>query len=166
LCTIFAGEPQARRMLAERAAELSAALDVLDGRVEWSVKLLVDREKLQPAPAEAEHEPGSGAAYMLLRREQRRAAEETSRAASSLAEDVHARLQDWAADARVRPAQNRELSGHTGEMVLNGAYLVDRTKSGELRELVAQLQERHADAGARLELGGPFPPYSFVPESG
>jgi hypothetical protein len=51
-------------------------------------------------------------------------------------------------------------------MVLNGAYLVDRTKSGELRELVAQLQERHADAGARLELGGPFPPYSFVPESG
>lgn len=169
LCTIFAGEEQARRMLADRADTLSQALDALDGRFEWSVKLLVDREKLEATvrgPGEPEHEPGSGAAYMILRREQRRIAEAVDRAASELAEDVHARLQDWAADARVRPAQNRELSGHVGDMVLNGAYLVDRAKTGELRELVAQLQQRHADVGAHLELGGPFPPYNFVPEQG
>jgi Gas vesicle synthesis protein GvpL/GvpF len=43
LCTIFAGEEQARAMLAERCAELTAALDALAGKVEWSVKLLVDR---------------------------------------------------------------------------------------------------------------------------
>ena len=169
LCTIFASEEHARAMLAERAGELSAALDRLEGKLEWAVKLLIDRERLQEGlrdtATEAAHEPGSGAAYMLLRREERRLAEAAERAASGLAEDVHARLQDWAADARVRPAQNRELSGHTGDMILNGAYLVDRGKTDELRDLVEQLQLRHADVGARLELGGPFPPYSFVPET-
>jgi hypothetical protein len=48
-------------------------------------------------------------------------------------------------------------------MILNGAYLVDRSKASQLRELVGELQERHRDAGARLELGGPYPPYNFVP---
>jgi hypothetical protein len=168
LCTIFAHEDAARRMLAERAAELTPALDALDGRVEWSVKLLVDRERLEASlrepGAQEEREPTSGAAYMLVRREQRRLREAGDRRAAELAEDVHARLQDWADDARVRPAQNRELSGHEGDMVLNGAYLVERGKTAQLRQLVAGLQEQYGAVGARLELGGPFPPYNFVPE--
>jgi hypothetical protein len=166
LATIFATEEAARAMLAERRTELRSALAALDGRVEFSVKLLVDREKVEATlrePAAGEHEPGTGAAYMLLRREERRLREAVDARENELAEDVHARLQDWADDARVRPAQNRELSGHEGDMVLNGAYLVQRAKAEELRALVSELQERHRDVGARLELGGPFPPYNFVP---
>jgi hypothetical protein len=167
LCTIFAGEEAAKRMLRERAASLAQALDTLDGRVEWSVKLLVDRERLEASlrePDAEDREPASGAAYMLVRREQRRVREASDRRAAELAEDVHARLQDWADDARVRPAQNRELSGHEGDMILNGVYLVERGKTARLRELVDELQRRHEAAGARVELGGPFPPYNFVPE--
>ena len=167
LCTIFAGEDAAARMLAERAPALSGALDALDGRVEWSVKLLVDRERLEASlrdPEETADEPGAGAAYLLMRREQRKLRDAADRRAAELAEDVHARLQDWADDARVRPPQNRELSGHEGDMVLNGAYLVERAKSDRLRELVAELQDQLAPSGARLELRGPFPPYNFVPE--
>jgi hypothetical protein len=169
LCTIFAGEDAAKDMLAERAPALTQALDALEDKLEWSVKLLVEQERLEaslrePGAPEPAHDPGSGAAYMLVRREERRMREAAGRKAAELAEDVHARLQDWADDARVRPAQNRELSGHEGEMVLNGAYLVDRAKTAQLRELVDELQQRHAALGARLELGGPFPPYNFVPE--
>ena len=167
LCTIFADEAAAAHMLSERAPVLATALDTLEGRVEWSVKLLVDRERLEEAvrePGEQAGDSGSGAAYMLLRREERRVREAADARAAELAEDVHARLQDWADDARVRPPQNRELSGHEGDMVLNGVYLVDRAKTDRLRELVAELQERHSALGARLELRGPFPPYNFVPE--
>lgn len=169
LCTIFADEAAARRMLGDRRDSLTAALGALDGRLEWSVKLLVDRARLEaslrePAPGDEARDPGSGAAYMLLRREERRLREAVDQRAVELAEDVHAQLQDWAEDARVRPAQNRELSGHEGDMVLNGAYLVERAKSDQLRDLVAELQDRHGALGARLELGGPFPPYNFVPE--
>jgi hypothetical protein len=155
-------------MLADRRDTLAAALDVLAGREEWSVKLLLDREALAAGlrgPAEAPAEPGSGAAYLLLRREERRLREALDDRAAGLAEDVHARLQERAVDARVRPAQSRELSGYEGDMVLNGAYLVEHDQAGELRALVAELEQRHAPLGARIELGGPFPPYSFVPES-
>jgi gas vesicle protein GvpL/GvpF len=169
LCTLFADEGGARRMLRERGGELAAALDAIAGREEWSVKLLVDRERLADdlrSPGEDPGEPGSGAAYLLLRREERRLREAVDDRAAGLAEDVHARLQERAVDARVRPAQNRELSGHEGDMVLNGAYLVEREQGDGLRALVAELEERHRAAGARIELGGPFPPYSFVPEAG
>ena len=167
LCTIFADEDGARRMLHERSAVLDAALVALDGREEWSVKLLVDRERLESSlreSGEPDRDPGSGAAYMLLRREERRLREAVDRLAADLAHDVHARLQERAVDARVRPPQNRELSGHQGEMVLNGAYLVERDQADGLRELVAELEQHHLQIGAQLELGGPFPPYSFVPE--
>jgi hypothetical protein len=167
LCTIFSDEAGARRMLEDRSDALAAALEALHGRQEWSVKLLLDRERLANAlrePAPEAGEPGSGAAYMLLRREERELREVIDRRAAELAEDVHTRLQERAADARVRPPQNRELSGHEGDMILNGAYLVERDQAGGLRELVAELEQRHRHLGARIELGGPFPGYSFVPE--
>jgi hypothetical protein len=65
----------------------------------------------------------------------------------------------------VLPAQNRELSGLEGDMVLNGAYLVERDRAADLRALVAALEEREQGHGARIALAGPFPPYSFVPEA-
>jgi hypothetical protein len=167
LCTIFSDEAGARRMLEDRRDALTAALEALHDRQEWSVKVLLDRERLEDAlrePGAEAGEPGSGAAYMLLRREERQLREVVDRRAAELAEDVHARLQERAADARVRPPQNRELSGHEGDMVLNGAYLVERGQAGELRELVTELEQRHRHLGARIELGGPFPAYSFVPE--
>ena len=167
LCTIFSDEAGARRMLEDRRVALVAALEALHDRQEWSVKVLLDRERLEDAlrePTAEAGEPGSGAAYMLLRREERQLREVVDRRAAELAEDVHARLQERAADARVRPPQNRELSGHEGDMVLNGAYLVEREQAGGLRELVVELEQRHRHLGARIELGGPFPAYSFVPE--
>jgi Gas vesicle synthesis protein GvpL/GvpF len=168
LCTLFAGAEGARRMLAEQHDELAGALDALSGREEWSVKLIVDPDALAAGlrePGEEPTEPGTGAAYLLLRREERRLREAVADRAAGLAEDIHARLQERAVDARVRPAQNRELAGYEGEMVLNGAYLVERDQADGLRALVAELEERHRPVGARIELGGPFPPYSFVPES-
>jgi Gas vesicle synthesis protein GvpL/GvpF len=168
LCTLFAGAEGARRMLAEQHDEFAGALDALSGREEWSVKLIVDPDALAAGlrePGDEPTEPGTGAAYLLLRREERRLREAVADRAAGLAEDVHARLQERAVDARVRPAQNRELAGYEGEMVLNGAYLVERDQADGLRALVAELEERHRPVGARIELGGPFPPYSFVPES-
>ena len=173
ICTIFEGEDGVARMLAGRRAALDAALDALEGRQEWGVKLIVDRAALERA-AEAGMPPGSGdeiesssagGAYMLRRRHERRVREAADRLAQDLAEDVHARVQDWATDAVVNPPQNPELSGHEGEMLLNAAYLVETAKVERLHELVAELGELHSDLGARLELTGPWPPYNFVPRT-
>jgi hypothetical protein len=173
LCTIFADEDGVRRMLEEQRPALEAALELLTGRQEWGVKLLVERKALETVARD--HTPeadarsdeietsSAGGAYMLRRRLEREIREAADRLAVSVADDVHARLQDWASDAVLNPPQNRELSGHEGEMVLNGAYLVETPKVERLGELVSELQDRYRSLGATLELTGPWPPYNFVP---
>jgi Gas vesicle synthesis protein GvpL/GvpF len=173
ICTIFADEQGVARMLAERRTALDTALEALDGRQEWGVKLLADRAAIEAAARRRAPQPlddelagrSEGGAYMLRRREERELRAAADRLAGDLAEDVHARLQDWASDAVVNPPQNRELSGHEGDMLLNAAYLVEAAKVERLRDVVAELQERHRELGARLELTGPWPPYNFVPRT-
>jgi hypothetical protein len=166
LCTMYADAERARAMLAERAPELDASLAALDGREEWSVKLLVDPEALMRAAGDrAAAGPGdadSGAAYLLQRRKEREDRAAAEQLAAGIADDVHARLQDWADDAVLSAPQDRELSGHDGDMLLNGAYLIERSRVEGMRELVAELSEQHRGVGARLLFSGPFPPYNFA----
>jgi len=170
MCTIFADEQGVRRMLEEQRAALVSALEALRGREEWTVKVLVDREALEAAardrdPALAAEEPagqGAGAAYFGRRRVERELRDAADHLAADVAEDVHVRLRDAAVDAVLGRPQNRKLSGHEGDMVLNGAYLVERDRAGELRALVAELQDRHGGIGARVMLSGPLPPFNFA----
>lgn len=170
LATIFTDRDGVRTMLNVRAPELLAALDSLEGREEWTVKLLAERAVLEAAAraeapgGEPAAEAGSGAAYMLGRRREREVREQAGRLAAGLAEAAHARLREVAVDAFVGRPQNPELSGHEGDMLLNAAYLVERDAVDRLRAVVAQLEAQHAGLGARLELRGPLPPYNFVAE--
>jgi Gas vesicle synthesis protein GvpL/GvpF len=176
LCTIYATEGSVRDMLEREGDAFVEALELLDGRQEWGVKLLVDPERLaeearsrsrEAAALEDELEGRSGgSAYLVRRRLERHVREAASSVAGEIAEQVHARLQDWAIDAVSLRPQNRDLSGHEGEMLLNGAYLVEAERVDGFRELVTGLEERYRSLGARLELTGPWPPYNFVPHSG
>lgn len=164
LCTIFDDAEGVTRMLEREHDALTAALARLDGRQEWGVKLLVDRERMAAAAApQGEQAQGEGGAAYLARRRHEREAREAARAlAAQIVDDVDGSLRALAVDAVRLPAQNRELSGHTGDMILNAAYLVDADAAAELGTHVGELQERHAQYGARLALSGPWPPYNFV----
>jgi Gas vesicle synthesis protein GvpL/GvpF len=164
LCTIFADPDGARHMLEREREPLAEALARLEGRQEWGVKLLVDGERLA-ATAAPESDPArgeGGAAYLARRRNERQAREVARALAAQLVDEVDGALRAHAIDAvRLRP-QNRELSGHTGEMLLNGAYLLDADQVGALRALADELQERYAEHGARIVVTGPWPPYNFA----
>jgi hypothetical protein len=167
MCTIFEREQRVRAMLEDEHDALVEALDALDGRQEWGVKVLADPASLERearAGMDAPPEGGTaGGAYLQRRRFERDVRERAGALAAEVADQVHARVQDWAVDAVTRPPQNRELSGHEGEMLLNGAYLVDADRVDGLRDLVADLEERHRTLGVRIELTGRWPPYNFAP---
>jgi hypothetical protein len=178
LCTIYESEERVREMLARERRAFSEALDHLDGRQEWGVKLLVDPELLA-ADARARSDEadvleqqmaaageGAGGAYMLRRRLERHVREVADSLAARLAEDVYAALAHCALDAVTRSPQSRELSGHEGEMLLNAAYLVAEERVEELRDTAATLELEQRALGARIEVSGPWPPYNFVPGDG
>jgi len=168
LCTIYESDDRVRTLLREDGDRFARLIQSIEGREEWSVKLYVDPERLETEAVahcgETMPDPGLGAggAYLAKRKTDRFTREEGDRLAGAIAEEVHARLQDWASDAVVGRPQNPELSGHSGQMLLNGAYLVESEGSERFGQLVDELQGRYSELGARLEISGPWPPYNFI----
>jgi hypothetical protein len=175
LATVYRGEEGVRAALAGRAADFRGALSRIGTQQEWGIKAYAvpprtaappppgTRPASAPPPASAPSgpaAPGAGAAYLRRRREQISGQEEARRATAEAARAVHAELSRFAARTRLHPPQAPQLSGNSDQMILNAAYLLDGERRGELAALVTALAEQHPSV--RLELTGPWPPYSFA----
>jgi len=163
---IYHGNGDVARMLGERRRELEEALERVRGRVELGVKAYVDRqlleERLRSASREASSEgAGAGRAYLLGRQAERRVVAEADEACAAAIAEAHERLSAIAVDARVNRPQPRELSGRPEQMLLNGAYLVERGDS-RIESEVESLRTAYRGLGIAFELTGPWPPYNFV----
>ena len=171
LCTIFRDEKQVREMMGREGPGLCEVLERLDGKSEWGAKAFAEPGALERAAAErAGEQSGEGAlspgtAYMDRRRKEARAREEAEEVADGWAQQIHASLGGAAAEALLNPLQRREVSGHEGEMLLNGVYLVENDGVDRFRELAAALGEDYRERGVALELTGPWPAYNFVKNS-
>jgi hypothetical protein len=158
LATIMLDDDRVAELLATWQTELHASLDRVQGCSEWSVKMYADTPDRSTAAAGAPAETGTAD---LLRRksETSRRAEAADQAAAD-ADRVHERLSRLTVASRRLPAQDRRLTHHKGQMVLNGAYLVPDAQGGDFQAAVTGLGDELP--GARLELAGPWPPYSFA----
>lgn len=171
LCTIFRDEKQVREMMAREGPALVEALGRLEGKAELGVKAFAEPDALERAAIErakegAEGEPlAPGAAYMDRRRREARARENAEEIADGWAQSIHQRLAGCASEALLNPLQRRELSGHEGDMLLNGVYLVESEEMERFRELVSGLEEDYRSRGVAVELTGPWPAYNFVKNS-
>jgi hypothetical protein len=132
------------------------------------VKALADTGSLVPAVTEdrlaraGAGAPGTGRAFFERKKLERGARDEAWALLDQAVDETHRCLTMQAAAATRLPPQSRELSGLPGEMVLNGAYLVDRPQTDAFAALVEELTARHREIGLRLHLSGPFAPYNFV----
>lgn len=163
LATVFLNEESLHQRVAEWAEGLNAALDRVDGCQEWSVKVLVDTSAEAAAAAEARpggDSGGPGAAYLQRRRQQLTAQQQAQDAAARTGDAVHGELVEGVVASRRLPPQDRRLAGYEGTMVLNAAYLVPvalaDTWLGTLEEVRARTPR------ARIQVQGPWPPYSFA----
>lgn len=168
VCTIFRGDDDVRRMLTDRRAELAEALEQLHGRSEWGVKIIADRARVaeiartRGGSASAERPTGEGGAYLGKKQADRYLRELVDVILDDAVRESHARLEEWAAASELLPSQRRELAGYEGEMVFNGAYLVDDEREDAFRAVVDELRRQYSDAALTFELTGPWPAFHFV----
>jgi hypothetical protein len=172
LCTIYRSPAQVEGMLASEHDAFTDALRRLEGKAEWGVKLIAEPGAIEraaaPRGAEASEEPGArsaGATYMNRKRREAEIRKRADDVAEGWSDVVHTRLAACASEALLNPLQNPEVSGHTGEMLLNGVYLVEDRDAEAFREAVDALSEEFRSRGAEVELTGPWPPYNFVKSS-
>jgi hypothetical protein len=166
LCTVYKTEGGVREMLLRESDPLLPALDHLDGKTEWGVKVFFERPRESRAARRepASGERGSGAAYMDDRRRQRDHATQLGEQVEAVVATIHDKLDSLAEESTLNPPQRPEVSAHGGEMVLNGAYLVERESESPFHEEIRALQSRFADNGLELVLTGPWPAYNFLPD--
>ncbi|WP_225849724.1 GvpL/GvpF family gas vesicle protein [Streptomyces sp. HPF1205] len=164
LATVYRDEDGVRRMLRDGRAALGAALDRLDGRVEWGVKVYA-------VPAEAPGAPGpgggagagaaSGRDYLRQRLNARRTQDRGHEQAAGFAERLDARLSRYAEDRRLHRPQDARLSGASGVNVLNASYLLPAADAAAFAEC-ARGGSGEGGPWIRVELTGPWAPYSFA----
>lgn len=155
LATVFRGEASVNDRLRHLGPQVQDVLDSVEGRSEWSVKVYSETDTDRAAAARA----GSGTEYLARRRREADERESASAGHVSAADELHGSLAEVAVAGRSLPAQDRQLTGHRGEMILNVAYLVEDRDADRFRGLVEDVQ---LPAGARATLDGPWPPYSFA----
>ena len=168
LATVYSGEETMVASLTEHAAQFRSALERVRSRTEWGVKAYVvpakqDAAAARPgpaAPARQAEEANSGLAYLRRRRDALSASRESARGAADSAQAVHAELTRHAVDTRLHPPQSAQLSGRSESMVLNAAYLLHDDRAADFASAVAALGDQYPRL--RLELTGPWPPYSFT----
>lgn len=165
LCSIYRDAGGVRAMLEREAEPMQAALRLLEARSEWGVKVFSVGVPDRPDAGRGQAATGSGAAYLEERgrahRDREAAAVERARAAES----IHGRLATLATRALILPLQRPEVSGREGEMLFNGAYLVDDGSLTSFHAAVSALQNEFGSTGIELVATGPWPPYNFVPDA-
>jgi hypothetical protein len=162
LATVYLDENRVREMLGEREESFTALLDRLADHVEWGVKVYAEAPADPPAASTVRppDEGNPGRAYLRQRRHQRQTREDRWRAAEEAVRRTEARARGLAVErARHRPQQG-DLARESGENVSNDAYLVPRHLTEEFRGRM--LTAADGLPGVRVEVTGPWAPYSFA----
>lgn len=155
--TIYESDDRVAEQLGALRGQLVDALNRVEGCAEWSVKVYA--AETRQADAE-EQRPESGSSYLMRKRDaanERRAREERD---AEVLTGLHQALATLAVASRTLMPQDPRLTQRHEPMRMNAAYLVadsDRESFLELAE--SALAD---DAELRVEVGGPWPPYSFA----
>jgi hypothetical protein len=162
LATVYRTEAGLADMLASHAADFQLAFDRVEGRSEWGVKAFAATAGLAQSEVTAQlsSERGAGAQYLRHRKAQLAAGEDARNVAIASARDVHALLSSVAVATDLHQPQDPQLSGRRERMIMNGTYLVDDQASATFTAAVQDAAAGHP--ALRLELTGPWPPYSFA----
>jgi hypothetical protein len=168
LATVYLDDERVALMLRERRDDFSQLLGWLEDHVEVGVKVYATATGASsPGDGDAPQPPDSpGRAYLSRRRAARGRREETYRRAGEIAARVPQVAAGLARARAVHRPQQGELTARAGggagagENIANEAYLVARADEARFREALEKLT---AEApGVRIEVTGPWAPYSFA----
>jgi hypothetical protein len=165
--TLFSSEDAVRAFLQEQREILVKALERLDGKQEWTLRVEFDPARwsealtgrvaslrdLQQQIANA----AAGKAFLL----KKKLDDERKRASHTAEQDVVAEIERF-----VLNKLRCEAVAETRER-RDGAFpqinvLINRDEEAGLQELHEELTSRYASEGVTLGLTGPWPPYTFA----
>jgi hypothetical protein len=165
--TLFSSEEALRAYLYEHREMLARALDRLDGKQEWTMRIELEPTRWSESLSarveslralQREIESAAPGKAILLRK---KLDDEKKRASHAAEDELVAEIERQVLD-KLRcetVAESRERR--------DGAFpqinvLINRDEEAILQELHTELNARYEDEGVTLALSGPWPPYTFA----
>jgi hypothetical protein len=169
--TIFSSPEKLQDFLRNHHDRIATFLAQVEGRDEWAVKGLLDAASAKQSffaeflkrtlPDRQALTPGRR--YFEEKRLQKQMEKEWQCRLEGVGKKLADNLSRHAAAFYRRKIPPREAPGADEAMLLNWAFLVQRSRLPEFRACLDRNSARYQDLGLQLRLSGPWPPYSFRP---
>ncbi|MEU0134020.1 GvpL/GvpF family gas vesicle protein [Streptomyces sp. NPDC006296] len=167
MATLYHGEERARQALLDETERFRTVLRRITDHSEWGVKVYAAeaaasepaRTRLGTPARDSLPTPGAGLAYLERKRGAQVRRDRRHEDSLRLAETVDAAFRGLAVAGRRLRLHAPEPTGTSCIQVLNATYLVAEGRAAELEPLTRALRE---STGARVDISGPWAPYSFV----
>lgn len=169
--TIFASRANLEKVLQRYSDTIAGFLERLADQEEWAVKGMLNRSGAKDElfslklarEAESLEALSPGKRYFEEQRLRTACDQDLQRWLQKVCREVWTGLRDYAADLQERRRLSRKTTGIDQDMVWNWALLIPRQAVGGFKTLIQEVNARYAQSGLRLEVTGPWPPYSFCP---
>ena len=163
---ILKNEEGIKKLLASSYKDYRTKLSSFRGKDEIGIKVLLNKSSVKKIKEQAEQSEEirkmkqeissakPGTSYFLKLRLEDAMKNETLLKIDKMVGEINSSLAEEAADRRL-------LKNDLGEIVLNAAYLIDKSKIGVFDAKVKELREKFESEGMTLHRSGPWAPYSF-----
>jgi hypothetical protein len=170
--TIFQAETGVQNFISEYADSLKENFFYVGDKEEWAVKIYCNRkllsaqiDELSEEAATLEHqimESSPGKAYLLKRKKMDLIENEMDRICKKYGQEYFDALKDLSESTNLNNLLPKEFTGREDTMILNGAFLLCKSKVGQFRNTAESLGKKDEQFGFLLEISGSWPPFSFV----
>jgi hypothetical protein len=154
--TIFSGEPALLKDVQSRKAALARVFARVAGGDEWGVKVFADR----PAAAVAVTKARSGKEYLQQKAARLQKRPERNDRNDQELRELAGALEKIATDS----APSGKVSGAQPSLLWQATFLVPRTRRKQWDQVLKKFVQRW-EGQRRIEVNGPWPPYSFVSDA-
>jgi hypothetical protein len=164
---IFKNEEGVKELLVKSYSSYRAKILELRGKEEFGAKLILDEAGLKKIRAEVEKESEElgrlrksmakatrGTLYLLKIKMDEALRSETAKRIGDVSGAVHSELGRAAVQSTLLKSEHEQI-------ILNGAYLVDRSKQSEFQSEAEKIKGKFEKQGLTIHVSGPWPPYSF-----
>src|SRR5437867_4073819 len=164
---LFKSDQGVKKLLASSYKDFRSKINKLKDKEEFGIKLILEKEnmqKIQKQVADNSQEvkkikneintSGKGAAYFLKMRMNDAIKNEILKKIEKLGSEIHHDLVSCAADSSL-------LKADLENVILNAAYLVNKSEIEKFNDKFEKLKKKHCAHGLIFHQSGPWAPYSF-----
>jgi len=169
--TVFETEKNVEKLLKEHNAEFKRIIADLEGTEEWGLKIYCGLKKFRDAVDNQDENikkmeqeiasAGKGKAYFLKKEKEELIKNIINKEISEYTHDSFERLKRASLEAKINKVLPKEVTERSDEMVLNAAFLIDKKRISEFKDVLEYLKTKYSGKGLTLDFTGPWPPYNF-----